>query len=394
MQTRFSGWTPREAVARCVDHALLLNLRKAHKAWEAIGFQKRFVVGVVSFWDGEGNAQFQRDKINRKIRDEFERAEHEVWNDLRRNLVSELLVAFGRRGSPTAEAQLIAGPAWRYLQFRSGGRAREPDKTVIYDVRIFPALLAPDAGVRLNGLPLQTALKRFVAEDPQVSKRISQNPSGTSFGYPMCRRKAVWSAVQKDRSIFSRPIGILNPRDRRAVVADAILTSRFLRLMNLCAEGAVVGEGLQLGSPPVSLIPNALWQHPDTYVDIATGDVLRFDTDAGDFVLLYSAVSIRLSQGQIGRASESSVIPFAATSPRRSASAKAVTECREWLVTEMRNNPNGRPKSKDAYWLDAQKRWGERLTKRSFLSVWPESVRSSGAIAWSAPGAPRKKVAK
>lgn len=170
MTERFRGWSVKQAVARCADGALLKKRRDSFDAWAAIGFPSRHVVGSVWLFDDVTRARVRTGLQNRRVHHEYLRQNQAVLDDLRKPLCTEALVATGRRGSPTEKAKILPGYAWSRLKLRSNGEATEPDGATIYDVRIFPALLAPEIPELLNGWPLQKALLKLVYEDPQVAR--------------------------------------------------------------------------------------------------------------------------------------------------------------------------------------------------------------------------------
>jgi hypothetical protein len=76
------------------------------------------------------------------------------------------------------------------------------------------------------------------------------------------------------------------------------------------------------------------------------------------------------------------------TAPRLTAGAER--RCQRWLENEMRNSPTRRPQPRRDFWRDAQGQF-RGLSKRAFDRAWAKAVDATGATAWSAAGAPRKR---
>jgi hypothetical protein len=193
-------------------------------------------------------------------------------------------------------------------------------------------------------------------------------------------------------------------------------------LLDLCKRlglrGTVPSTGSIVDIDPVHLSRPAAW------IDVRNGDLLERTSD-GKFFPRWIGLSF-LDGGRAAHAgSLYSGAPHSITDPaiaagsafhvkctepdglrsdtieRRSASTKksmvrierdkaVIKDCIDWLVPIMRASMNERTKSKQAFWSEAQARWPGLLSHRSFLGAWTDAIDISGAIAWGAPGAPRK----
>ncbi len=396
MSNSLKGWTPRQSAARCATPANLAAHVDANHEWAKTGYQKSFVLSA-SFWNTEEAAQAVRDRASKRLYDQSKRTLRAVWDDLRQHLMAETLLARGRRGSPTAEKKLIPPSAWRHLIFKSGGTAEEPDKTRIYDIEIYPTLLAPDMPIAVDGKSLSEVLRRFVRDDPQVkarqAKAIEACAQVQTFGVPVGPR-TVWK-FNHGRD-YNEIIGFLNePRLRVALIADMTLGKRYSALVAHLFEGRLVAEGLPKGMAPISSVPRSLWAHKDTYVDLRNGDLLRINDDTDEpsdlLVSLYAAIVVRAPSGTAERAPALSAEAIAASSSRMVvASGKAEKECQAWLASEMRKSLEVRPKPKAAWREEAQKKWGDKLSGHSFERAWRAAADETGAGAWLASGRPRK----
>ena len=397
MSEKFRGWTVKQAIARCVDDALLKERQDSFDAWAAIGFPTRHVRGGGWLPRDEDRDLVDRGLANTRIHDEYRHWDRAVLDSLRKHLCGDASIATGRQGSPTAEAKVFPGSAWSMLKLRWNGQATEPDGTPIYDVRIYPALLAPEIPELLDGWSLQKVLQKLVYEDPQVARSrkraVGRGLVVSNFGNNFLGRRAVWPVNYSWESELRSPVGCLGRGHGFVRLANAHLARRFGNLISLFADEKVTICGLENGQPPISSVPGVLWRHKDIFVDIDTGDLLRLDRSAEKLELLYAALTVTRMPASAIASQVASIIQFP-KSAQQSSSAKAVAECRNWLVGEMRKSPLYRPKPKAAYFNAARVRWGGKLSGRGFQSAWAEAVRIADAPAWSAPGAPRKTASK
>lgn len=76
--------------------------------------------------------------------------------------------------------------------------------------------------------------------------------------------------------------------------------------------------------------------------------------------------------------------------PRPERRAKPQQNCFEWLLTQMRDSPERRPKNKEAFRTEAKSKF-PLLSVRQFNSVWDRARSETGASAWSKGGRPKSK---
>src|SRR5262249_3951437 len=70
--------------------------------------------------------------------------------------------------------------------------------------------------------------------------------------------------------------------------------------------------------------------------------------------------------------------------------AAVAEDCCEWLLQQIRESPKAKPKSRDAFWEEAEAKFPS-LTRNQYLEVWRRAIAESGARAWSQSGRPRLK---
>jgi hypothetical protein len=402
----FAGWTIAEAVEHCVEPDVHARLTEAQKAWGAVGSPTRFVfrsVYVHGEYAERANARTRRDRgLYQAVLAADANLLKALWSELARGS----LLGWGRRASPMAEPGPIPSSAWSSLKVKSRSRSkvteRTNDEVIIFDVRIYPVLEAPNAISQLAGLTFLEACQAFVFADPEVAaarKRVVEAGGALApLGFPRAPYRAVWP-VTLGHGSDDDPVGCLqddgSESNRYSREADALLYGRFARLIRYLADGELQAEGID-GSSRVAPVPRALWQRATTFIDLENGDLLERSRHARDAAEALSAPWLR---GLLLSRSQPNVEPAGPTQnePKRSVlrlqtSARAERACCEWLSSEMKNSPDIRLKSKDAWWEATHERWPDRLSRRAFDRAWDAAISASGAHAWSLPGAPRKSA--
>jgi hypothetical protein len=77
--------------------------------------------------------------------------------------------------------------------------------------------------------------------------------------------------------------------------------------------------------------------------------------------------------------------------PREGGVAKSERDCRRWLIAVMRESPDERPKPKQQFQTEAQKKF-RNLSERQFLRAWDTAVEEAPATNWSKRGRPKTKI--
>jgi hypothetical protein len=75
--------------------------------------------------------------------------------------------------------------------------------------------------------------------------------------------------------------------------------------------------------------------------------------------------------------------------PKPEPTVKSQYDCRRWLIEQMAKSPDARPKSKSAFWDDAQKIF-PLLARRQFNRAWDDAIDETDARGWSRAGAPKR----
>jgi len=155
-------------------------------------------------------------------------------------------------------------------------------------------------------------------------------------------------------------------------------------------------------------IAHSIWSHEDFYVHPPTGDV--FEAGYGDMAKKWTGVILVGPNGSLSgnpvhvKGMASHDVPPTTTghenpSPKpRKALARVETstasyrQCLNWICQIMRASPKERTETRKGLWKKAREKWPNTLSERSFISAWSEAIRTTGAITWSAAGAPKKSA--
>lgn len=289
----FPGWTLAEAREKCVDPDLLEDEIETCQTWWRAGCPGRFrrlkaprAINPVSKADG-----IRLDNARR-------RAASEATGFFRQLLVSGKLLARGRRGSPVLDAIPLPSSAWRSLRFLNlkTSIAREPKETSvkIYDVKVYPAIKAPNAVDLVSGLPFVEAFRRFVLEDPEVyvlGKQAIKVDSGYArvfeqgdcFAHGVKQWRVTWCDTVKASKDEEEMIGILNgPPPKEISCAEAALADRVAAFVTLLRDGTLVAQGIPHVSNLDKVVPRTVWSHRNYYFDAHQGDVLETNPDCED----------------------------------------------------------------------------------------------------------------
>jgi hypothetical protein len=76
--------------------------------------------------------------------------------------------------------------------------------------------------------------------------------------------------------------------------------------------------------------------------------------------------------------------------PKPDTKSKSQVDCRRWLVAQMRESPEARPKPKLEFQKEAQKKF-RPLAARQFQKAWDAAIEESGATGWAKAGRPKGK---
>jgi len=414
-----AGWTLWEAVRRTVDPDLLKSCLSARRDWRRAG-SPRFVYPFRL--DRSENAQ--RNRYLRALQAAHLSAANAVAEALRAHLVSGLLVARGRRDSPLAEVVSIPAPAWKLLRFKDFKHSivmePRPNKTVVYEVRVIPALCSDDVLHRLYDQPLVEVFDRFVFNAPQVAalrkRAVARGGRPRTVGFQSRLHQAYWYI---DYGLPPAPASIGGKIDQhdlgQARMADAVLRDRFKRLIQLLLDGTLIAEGAPAGGGEPVEIPRAMWSRKGAVLDLYKGDYFEqypdLQASEGHILPLYLGLTLRRAavpptemlhvkpiQHDHLLQSTSPAIPPLTQDPSTNSKAvrnaksraEARQECSEWLQEEMRKSPSHRPFPKPKWRQEARARWGDLLSYRAFDDAWDQAVTKSGAVAWAAAGAPKR----
>jgi hypothetical protein len=260
-----------------------------------------------------------------------------------------------------------------------------------------------NAANHLHGLSLIEGFKKFVLNDPEVvalSKHVVAADKGLAavfrdgqapgpfidFHWPLDL-----SASEIAFRFVSLPCGD-DPTPSAAISeVSKALADRIGALREILADGKLVAFGTVAGTGIEGPIGRLQWIRGGISIDVSNGDL--FEEQDHRAVPKWTGLSLRLpdvplpsNQAQNGTASKT-----------RKAKAQIETkencrlQCLVWLEDIMRASPTIRKFSRTKLWVQAQKKWPEKLSERKFDEARIEAIKNTGALAWSEPGRPRRK---
>lgn len=398
------GWTLAQAFARCASPNLVVERTRARNALQAATVPGRRILarrGEDGLLYGNPIAhRFRNCEINSRAAG---------WA-VRADVISKLEIgslAAVARPSLHAPAVPIPASAWRSLTKvnlrKSEASEAKSDTHKIFDVRVFPAIESPNASELIENLSLKDVFRRFIASDPQFSRRkeLTTERGGSlvepGYLYPGNSRFMPVRFAEED--LWNSPIGCLNvptAADRAANLAKATLQRRFRRLLDLLRSGAVTARGLDSSGKTTEILPS-IWQRPGTLINLETGDLHEIDSQAEDEETMISAPIFRAVMiGGTPASPAATAIPMEAKQTikgrkRVESTTTAEAECQEWLCELMRSSPDRKIKTKSYWKSEALRRWRDKLSGEGFLRAWANALKATKALAWGAAGAPRRQ---
>ncbi len=282
----------------------------------------------------------------------------------------------------------------------------------IFDIRIFPLVLAPNVGEFVGRISLKDTLANLVLGDPQIQclgrsarKRTPASELQVVNDYRGCYYWPVDPDAIKVHATYPDQFGeyycYFGVPGRLAV---HVLSARFQALLELLYTEVYLAEGDPTRPNGPQYILPGIWSHKAYFIDDRTGDVLEDAFDKVDektkhfgdhreyYEIRWRAVMLTPSKYPGRRAQyEPGTRPVSQQPTRKRIPTKAVTvtRCAAWLESEMRESPSYRPKRKQEFLDEAQSKWPD-LSERRFDRLWESAIENTGAYAWSDAGAPKR----
>ena len=282
--TNFSGWTGRGSIRRTSEPK---SLRRSFDAPRTTSSPRR-LSWRSPYMDGE--AAEAENGLTRQYRDAARPSASrgcELESALRDLLKAERIVAYGRRGSRWLIKSPFLPQPRDSLRIKSLRKnilvERTNTKTEIFDMRVFPALEAPDAIDRLAGNTLIEAFDRYVFSDPQhvqlQARATAAGGEALAVSFEQRLLKAIWPVDFGTASVWKTDIGITYHNlsastEALCRAADRVLIKRFGRLIEYLSSGELTAQGLSRGGE-LTTVPRGLWQRYKTYLDLYNGDLLE-----------------------------------------------------------------------------------------------------------------------
>ena len=416
----FDGWKLREAVRRTSDQLAFRSYLKSLRASPApqrLSWQSPYMHGE----SAHAANSLAREHLDatRSLASQGHELES-AWRDL---LKTGRIVAFGRRESPTADRKLIPASAWDSLRVKSFKKGilieRTKDRAEIFDMRVFPALEAPDAMDRLAGNTLTEAFDRYVFNDPQHAqlqgRATAAGGEALVVSFEQRLLKAIWPVDFGTAPVWKTDIGITYHNlsastEALCRAADRVLIRRFGRLIGYLSSGELTAQGLSHAGV-LTTVPRGLWLRDKTYLDLYNGDLLDDEPDDIEHPSsLYRTLLIGLTLVKPETANPVlhvkpiafDELPRSTNEPsssqpdqtKRSLAASrtaAESACTEWLIALMKSSPKERLYTALELWQQAKRSWPS-LSERGYLTARKSAVRETAAHDWATGGAPRKSA--
>lgn len=277
------GCTLAEALRRCIDPDLLAAWDPAEDLWRRAGEPSRFP----KLRERMGVTSDRQERYRIHLRREQTLAA--AIGDFLRLLGAGRLVSTGREGSALAEHKSIPVSAWRVLRivnlYTSKVVQAGKSRTEIFDVRVYPVLLAPDFDRTFDGATFPEVFKRHVLEDPEV----------VSLAKPLLGKEhAITRMVEEGRTEYDfsqwsltffsdhdSPIGILADEafDRRfsprAVVTKKAIIHRFRAIIDKLRAGTLTASGVPTKPHLPSEVFRSVWFSYHFAISPMYGDLLE-----------------------------------------------------------------------------------------------------------------------
>jgi hypothetical protein len=393
----FDGWSLAEAGNRCLALDLVARFQAAESEWQSVG-SPLSEPEIVSFWD----APEKRDKSakERKAFAEYQQLRQEHYSAFCELLIRERLFGFGRIGKTTANREAIPPSAWKNLNLSEKADCLdEPDGSSIFDVCIYPPVYATNIQDRLHGRGLGEAFIECVLKDPEVEQAavqfLEEQPHHEAvfkqgkFPGPSIQYSWPVESSEADYTLHFQRTGVvvidrpLPPSSEVLKSVAALLHDRMRAFRALLQKGLVSASGTYVKTGEYQSINRRQWDRATIEIDVQSGDFL--ERIGNQTMVQWSGVE--LSKGDQTLQTEDVA---ASVSQRTGSSNSTKTECRKWLISEMKKSPKIKTKPKSEWWKEAQERFGSVLSYNAFLDAWSQAIEATEAYAWQRAGAPKK----
>jgi hypothetical protein len=338
---------------------------------------------------------------------------------LREHLSNGQLLAWGRLGNAGAAFAPIPVSKWAgKVTLAKTTVSRKPhaicDDESIFNLSVFPVLLAPNLVEHLGYVSLKAIFGRFVIGDPEVQYLggiasakvpdfLSLYREGRVEGnhyWPVRFEELCW--LGEPDEISQKYMGYRSTPETD--LAQRALRNRYEAMLNLLRSRHLVAEGDPTRPNDPQQIRSTIWESPTYYFDSRTGDLLeerdwgdeeveifRFDDGRENYVVRWRAVLLGPGAGRVEQVHENKI--ELTTSKSRKMTPKEKFECCfEFLKTQMKLSPDFRPKTKRLFWLDAREHCKAKISWPMFKDVWAKAkgVVPEAAPIWEKAGRSRK----
>lgn len=288
----------------------------------------------------------------------------------------------------------------------------------IFNLRIFPVLLAPNVVEHLGNFSLKDAFCRYVIGDPEVQHLGSIASAKVPhlldlYRKGMCYSGHYWPLSTENLLLIGEPDPVGHYfgyyPTTESDLAQVVLRNRYEAMLNLLRSRRLTAEGDPTRPNDPQTIRSTIWESPSFYFDNRTGDVLE-DRDWGDeeiqtfrsddrrehYVLRWRAVLLRPATELVKQGGEDNPRLGTASKNRKMTPTEKFECCFEYVKAEMKLSPTLRPKIKKLIWRDAREHCNANISWPMFKDAW---ARAKGAVpaaasAWEKAGRSSKSGQK
>ena len=344
----------------------------------------------------------------------FQRVPH-----VREHLLNGQLLAWGRLGSTDAAFAPIPISKWAgKVTFSKTAASKKPhamcDGELIFNLTVFPVLLAPNVVEHLGYVSLRTIFSRFVIGDPEVQflgadastkvpAFLSLYREGQLEGihyWPVSTVELCW--LGEPDEIAQKYMGYRSTPETD--LAQRALRNRYEAMLNLLRSRRLLAEGDPVRANDPQQIRSTIWELPSYCFDSRTGDLseervwgdedietFRFDDGRENYVVRWRAVLLGPNGGPVEPIKDSKAA-LTASKNRKMTTAEKFECCFEFLKMQMKESTAVKQKTKKLIWLDARDHCKANVSWPMFKDAWAKAKAEvpKAAPIWEKAGRPKK----
>jgi hypothetical protein len=339
---------------------------------------------------------------------------------LRDHLANGRFLAWGRLGNPHQPFAPIPPAGWSgKIKLSKSSTSKKPhavrDGESIFNLRVFPVLLAPNVVEHLGHFSLKDAFSHFVIGDPEVqhlgniaSAKVPKFRDLYREGMCYCgyywplNTESLFSLGEPDL-VAQKYFGYCSTVETD--LAQRALRNRYEAMLRLLRSRQLMAEGDPTRPNDPQQIRSTIWESPTYYFDSRTGDVLEgqewgdgeveiFRSDDGreNYVVRWRAVLLGPAAGRVEQVHKA----VTTSKNRKITPTEKFDCCFEFLKMRMKESTAVKQKSKKLVWLDARDHCKANVSWPMFKDAWAKAKAEvpKAAPIWGKAGRPKKISSK